>query len=80
MTATTEPVGIFKCFPDHLWKHYFVIGKGIGSGNGIAKWFKDPAEKWMDTNSHTDIVKSGSNVQIIIITISQYHKDYTAQK
>ena len=25
MTAATEPVGVSKCFPDHLWKHYLKI-------------------------------------------------------
>ena len=77
MTAATEPLGVSQEFPRPPMETLF---KNRNFVSGIAKLFKDPAEKWMDTNSHTDIVKAGSNVQIIIITISQYPKDYTAQK
>ena len=48
MTAANEAVGVSKVFPkppmETLFKdRYFVSDSCIGSGSGIAKWFKDPA-------------------------------------
>ncbi len=44
MTAATEPVGESQVFPrphmETLFKDRYVVS---GSGNYIAKWFKDPA-------------------------------------